>query len=176
MVCSDIYDSTGFLDCIVSSKLRGDSPMSALLKYLERRGTDHRRRTAGDVLIQSNQFWEKEHDFLQWLLPLPEKSMSVPNSPVLRGAEVRWIRESPVAQVTIRRAANRFLNFLKDTESWRTYANHNHLRITRSIKSIRLLVSKAEAVNFQAKMLGILGEDFELINDKTKCFWSYSVK
>ena len=59
MVRSDIYDPIGFLDSIVFSKLEADPSMSALLKYLEMRGSDHRRRTAGDVLIQSISFGKK---------------------------------------------------------------------------------------------------------------------
>jgi hypothetical protein len=170
MVCCDFIIFSRVLDFFIPSRVAGVS-MSAIFNYLESQSFDHRHRSADYVLSQPNQFWDDEHDFIQWLLPLSEKSMSVPNSPVLRGAEADRIRQSSSAQLTIKAAADRLLSFLNETQAWRSRFNHNHLRITRAIRSLRLLVSDADADLFRASVIEMLGDDFALINDKSRIYW-----
>jgi hypothetical protein len=54
---------------------------------------------------------------------------------------------------------------------WIAKYDHNQLRITRAIRSLRLLVGDIEADNFRQSIFDYLGEDVDLIGEKAKSFW-----
>jgi hypothetical protein len=64
------------------------------------------------------------------------------------------------------------LDFYASTTPWRASHDHNHLRITRIVRSLRLLAGDAEADGFRAKIIDLLGRDLDRINDATRRFWS----
>jgi hypothetical protein len=61
--------------------------------------------------------------------------------------------------------------FLSRNSHWKAKYDHNHLRITRAIKSLRLLVSDDEANRFRDGVFALLGEDGDLIGEKALSFW-----
>jgi hypothetical protein len=113
---------------------------------------------------------ESRHDFIQWLFPLPEPSRAVPGSPVLTEADAAALRASPAAQANLRAAAERMLGFYAATRAWRAAADHNHLRITRIVRSLRLLAGDGEADAFKAGVLELLGPE-PAVNATTRSFW-----
>ena len=122
---------------------------TALIKFLSGRGTDHAGRTYQDVLDQDDQWLEYTHDWVQWCFPLFESSQSVMNAPVLESMdEVKLIQESAKSQETMRLGLVRFAEFLRDGDQWLRYHDHNHLRITRVIKSVKALMSDDQARQF----------------------------
>ena len=145
--------------------------MTDVLNFLEEKSGDHQKRMISEIWGWSDDAWESEHDFIQWLFPLNEKSMAVPNAPVIREPEISWIKESETAQIALRRSADRYKIFLAGEKYWKLSHNHNHLRITRVIKSLRLLSSDDEAHRFKYWVAGELGDRIDNINEKTKQFW-----
>ena len=145
--------------------------MTDVLNFLEEKSGDHQKRMISEIWGWPDDAWECEHDFIQWLFPLNEKSMSVPNAPVIREPEISWIRESETAQIALRRSADRYKIFLAGEKCWKLSYNHNHLRITRVIKSLRLLSGDDEAHRFKYWVAGELGDRIDIINEKTKQFW-----
>ena len=145
--------------------------MSDVLNFLEQKSGDHQKRMISDIWNWSDDAWEDEHDFIQWLFPLSDKSMSVPNSPVIREPEVSWIKDSKVAQDSVRRSTERYKLFLSSEKYWKLSHNHNHLRITRVIKSLRLLCGDDDANAFKYWVAGQLGERIDRIDEKTRQFW-----
>ena len=148
--------------------------MSDLLNYLEGTGTDHRGRTLEFLLEQDDEYWERNHDFIQWLFPSSQKSMAVPNSPVIRPAEINAIRESEVALENLKRGTLRFIQFLSNETRWRGVYDHNQLRISRVIKTLRMLLGDTEADQFKNWVVETLGRNYENINQKTRQFWELS--
>ena len=120
-----------------------------ILAFLSGHGTDDHRRSILDLIDRDDEFWERTHDFIQWLFPLSEASRSVRNAPVLTHDEIKQIRESETAQANIKRSVIRYKEFLAGTTKWRSGYDHNHLRISRVIKSLRLLVSDEAANAFK---------------------------
>ena len=114
------------------------SAPSALFDFLTGNGVDAAGRTYADVLAFDEDSLERHHDFIQWLFPLDEPSRAVPGSPVLDAQTIAALRGSGVARERQEKAAARMLQFYRDTEAWRRPFDHNHLRITRIIKSLRL--------------------------------------
>ena len=152
-------------------KLFDPDQTSILCDFLEGIGIDHRGRRLDDVLSFDDIKAEQTHDFIQWLFPLDEVSRSVSGAPVLNQTDIQLIHINSDAQANIRRLAAWFLGFLERNDQWRTKYNHNHLRITRVVKSLRLLTDDKEADEFKAAIFDLLGDDLDLIDRRAVKFW-----
>ena len=131
-------------------------------------------RSVEQILDCDNAYWERTHDFIQWLFPLTEASRSVRNAPVLTDDEIKQIRESEIAQANIQRSVLRYKEFLAGTTEWRNGYDHNHLRISRVIKSLRLLVSDEAANGFKYWVAGQLGDQIDSIHAESRRHWRLS--
>ena len=109
--------------------------MTEIVGFLEGKTPDHRGRIHAILLQQTDHQAETNHDYTQWLFPLNEPSRSVNGVPVLAELEIDEIRESSLAQDNLIKSARWFLGFLERNDQWITKYNHNHLRITRVIRS-----------------------------------------
>ena len=145
--------------------------MSALTAFLEGTGPDAAGRTVADVLASSDEELERRHDFIQWLFPLPEPSAAVPGSPVLRVADIEALRSSPRAQANLSASATRMLLFYERTGWWRRASDHNHLRITRIIRSLRVLVGDHAADAFRLTILDLAEASDAPINATSLRYW-----
>ena len=145
--------------------------MSAVVGFLRGEGVDRAGRTVGDVLAFDDAQLEARHDFIQWLFPLAEPSGAVPGSPVLSEADVAAIRASAAAQANLRAGAERMLAFYRASEAWLRSYDHNHLRITRIIRSLRLLAGDTEADGFRAAILDLARTHGASINATTLRYW-----
>ena len=128
---------------------------SPLTRFLAADGRDHAGRTFEDVMAFDDEALERHHDFIQWLFPLPEASRAVPGAPVLSADDIAVLRASPEAQVRLAQAAERMMTFYGRETRWRAPYDHNHLRITRIIKSLRLLAGDAAANDFRTRILAL---------------------
>ena len=98
--------------------------------FLAGLGSDAAGRKIGQVLDLPDAKLESVHDYIQWLFPLPTRSMAQPQSPVLTRQEVEAIRDDQRALANIDRAAARMLAFYKHNDAWLSWSDHNHLRIS----------------------------------------------
>ena len=145
--------------------------MTEIVGFLEGRTPDHRGRILAMLLQQTDHQAETSHDYIQWLFPLDEPSRSVNGAPVLTELEIDEIRQSSLAQANLARSAGWFLGFLERNNHWITKYNHNHLRITRVIKSLRQLTSDEAADEFRDKVLALAGDNLNLVDQKARGFW-----
>ena len=145
--------------------------MTEIVSFLEGKTPDYRGRTFAMLLQQSDHQAETTHDYIQWLFPLDEPSRSVNGAPVLTELEIDEIRDSNLAQANLAKSARWFLGFLERNNHWITKYNHNHLRITRVIKSLRLLASEDAADEFRDKVLALAGDNLNLVDYKARGFW-----
>ena len=140
--------------------------------FLEGKTPDHRGRMLSMLWKQTDDDAENNHDYIQWLFPLDEPSRSVMGAPVLNELDIEDIRHSELAQQNLVKSASWFLGFLERNDHWITRYDHNHLRITRVIKSLRLLASDEAADKFRDKMLRLAGDKLNLIDQKAREFWT----
>ena len=145
--------------------------MSSVLAFMENNGSDHKKRKLLDIIKEDDHFWEREHDFIQWLFPLDEKSMAVPNSPVIREPEITFIKESAVAQISLDTSIARYKEFLNRNNGWHSANDHNHLRITRVLKCLKLIRNLESAQQFKYWVASELGDSIDVINAKTQQYW-----
>jgi hypothetical protein len=145
-----------------------------IVGFLEGKTPDHRGRILAMLLQQTDYQAETNHDYIQWLFPLDEPSRSINGAPVLTELEIDEIRQSSLAQANLAKSARWFLGFLERNDHWITKYNHNHLRITRVIKSLRLLASDKAADEFRDKVLALAVDNLNLIDQKARGFWANS--
>ena len=139
-------------------------------------GTDPYGRTFQDMVDMTDGQLEASHDVIQWLFPLHEPSNFNSECPLVDEESAKVLRANPEAQKRIAEATLRFARFLgfdwqlggldgspgkfafdplakKNQQNWRTQHNHNHLRITRVIRSLRLFGREEEAKQFHEAVL-----------------------
>ena len=116
-------------------------------------------RTIEGVLEMDDDALEAAHDVIQYLFPLTERSQCQPHSPVLSRAEVEEFRSSKELKVMLSASLGRMLKFYglsvvmdavgpvvwrgpgwdERSPNWLQKGDHNHLRLTRMVKSLKLL-------------------------------------
>ncbi len=144
--------------------------------YLAGAGRDGRGRLARDVLAFSDEQLEAVHDYIQWLFPLPTTSVAQPDAPVLTAPEIQAIGADERAIETLRHAADRMLRFYRSTTWWLTWQDHNHLRITRIIRSLNLLLGTQEAQAFHQAILTLNQAADAPVNDRSLRFWADALR
>lgn len=145
---------------------------SRILAFLEGEGPDSRGRTIFDVLAFDDAALEHNHDFIQWLFPLTEASGAVANAPVLTPGDIAAVRASMPAQASLAAATDRLAVFYMRTHGWLVPHDHNHLRITRIIRSLRLLRGDEVAEAFKAFVLARVDDTRAPINARSLGFWT----
>ena len=101
-----------------------------LIAFQKGTGKDQSGRTVRNILAADDNFWEETHNYIQWLFPLKTRSGFNLLAPVVRHPE-RF--ETPYMVDVYQR----FRLFL-DNSTWKEFHNHNQLRITRGLRSLRL--------------------------------------
>jgi len=161
---------------------------SQIESFYDCTGCDDKGRTFWEVISQSDKWFERCHDHVQWLYPLLTKSAYNPNAPLLTDEIINSLKANPVIQDNIIMAFYRIMNFYglyrkdQDTidifepwfqnQTWISPGNHNFLRITRVITSLRLLGFPKHAEMFRKCVLKIADSHIEIIGETTKKFWT----
>ena len=112
------------------------------------------------------------HDWVQWLFPLATPSAAVPGSPVLTTSDIAAIGDDPRAIETLERASERLIRFYNSTDHWLSRYDHNHLRISRIIQSLRLLVGPDAARHFYEAILERHEAAGAPVNPQSLRYWS----
>lgn len=166
---------------------------SALVKFHAGVGTDDQGRTRNQILAFDDRALEEVHDYIQWLFPLPEPSRFNPNAPLLTRDDVLRFRREPKLRASVAAAWKRmlaFYGFVRDEDGdvvpgpdfgeraqlWLQPKNHNHLRLTRMLRSLVLLGLPDEALSLY-DCLEAIGEDSpELVAAETMKHWAAAVQ
>lgn len=163
--------------------------MNALAFFNGERNTDG--RTIDEILAGSDEELEWHHDIIQWCFPLHEPSGVNPDAPVVTVEEQKVLAAHPGVKKKMREVLERWLSFygfeLKGGEvvrgedfgeksrRWNRHLDHNHLRITRIIRSLRLfgLEEEARAVHGAFAEFARSGES--QINRTTQAYWDVAL-
>ena len=145
--------------------------MASLCSFL----TGHETNSSGWLLSHVWKFndtqIENTHTFIQWVFPTDEPSRATPGSPVLDEEQISEIQNSETAKTNLKKSAEWYFNFLRRNSLWRKPYDHNHLRITRVLKSLRLLCGDDEADYYKQQFWQLLGSDVSRIPSKTIEYW-----
>jgi hypothetical protein len=161
-------------------------------------------RHPSGVTIESIWGWhhgrlEHEHTYIQWLFPLRDPSRAVPDSPTITESEVREFNRDPALRDRVLRSFRLMLGFYGFTmgpaanaagggtimpapdfaatsRTWLTPGNHNHLRITRILKSLCILGLRPEAREWFAALQRVYAANADKIGNVTYDFWRKAVE
>ena len=145
--------------------------MSAIVDFLKGAGTDGAGRTVFEVVAMSDSDIEHIHDFIQWLFPLDAPSGANRNAPVVSAGDVEAIHASGLAQIALAAGTDRMAAFYQSNHHWLVAQDHNHLRITRIIKSLRLLRGPGEAADFRDLILRLEDRAGRPVSMGSRQYW-----
>ena len=151
---------------------------------------DNRGRTLNSILDWSDQDLEAVHNYIQTLFPLPEKS-EYASAPIIDKATFEAFRSRPELQARLRDAFVRMLrfygfvltdrmgqlevlqekNFSSAFKGWAGDFNHNHLRLTRIIRSLRILGLEEEGQALFAGLTDVYEQYPGRIGPKSMMYW-----
>ncbi len=153
---------------------------------------DDEGRTLAEILAWDDDRLEAVHNYIQWLFPLPEPSGANPNAPILDPCTIRTFHASLAMQNRLRQSFERMLrfyglrqlsspsgiaiervpNFANRAQIWLRPMNHNHLRITRILRSTLILGLEPESKALFHALNSIYREFPDRIPARTHAFWS----
>lgn len=189
-LCIVVFDSTSAeiwsYDQIVGIVGKPEPEESTLIKFFRGDGTDHAGRTLEDILALDDFWLEHTHDYLQWLFPIPEPSQYNAWVPVLTQEDIAWFRTDGHLRTRQIRALDRMLAFYglerrdegiaalpglnMKTHIWLKPRGHNHLRITRIIRSLQYCSQSTLALRLQSAVIE-LGQSVGQVSDRSTEYW-----
>lgn len=152
--------------------------MSPVVKFLQGSGQNSEGLNIRDVLKMPDTELESNHRYIQWLFPLVEESQQVFGLPTLTDDDIKTIRQSAQAQANLEAGKKRMLRFYEDNDHWLVFFDHNHLRITRILKSLVLLKRREgirAAREFHAAILRRVRKTGTKINKESRRFWQSAI-
>jgi hypothetical protein len=175
------------------------SPNEDIAGFLAGTRPDDRGRYLRQIQQWPDEQLENVHDFIQWMFPLQQRSAVNPQAPVLDVATIAAIRSDRSSQENLRISFHRMLafyglqvmpesdlrigfaqDFRHRAVNWLSAGNHNHLRITRIIKSLSLLGMESEARALLECLKGIYQQESKKqspsISERTFRFWSLAAQ
>ena len=152
--------------CLVHSNKKMDFE-----KFLTNQGPDFKGRTPDEIWSYSDNEIESTHDFIQIVFPTNKPSQATFNKLYLSDQTlIDKLKNNPKAIINLEKSAAWFLSFLNRNDAWKKGYDHNQLRITRIIESLRLLVSDEAADEFFKAILRLV-KDPTILNPSTMKFW-----
>jgi hypothetical protein len=148
--------------------------MSAIA-FLAGEGRDHRGRTVADLIALDDSALEDLHDYVQWLFPLPEASRFNALAPVLTARDIAELRSNEPAKANLLRGAARMIAFYDANDHWLVAFDHNHLRITRILRSLALILGREEAQAFLHRIEARVRAAGDRVNAESRRYWREAV-
>ena len=153
---------------------------------------DSKGRTLPRILAWPDTKLESSHDYIQVLFPLPEGSMFNWIAPLVDASTFHAFRSRPELRNGLKKSLTRILHFYgfelqgrdaadmkvipadhapKAFRNWVVPSNHNHLRITRILRSLRVLGLEQEAKAFFVALQKVF-EESGRIGSTPMMFWT----
>ncbi len=123
--------------------------MASVTNFLFEKGCDSLGRKLSDYHAFSDREMDRTHDFIQHMFPTTEVSAINPDAPVVTKNDVQSICD--YKRYIVVSNLERYCRFLfkpRYRERFFQLPNHNHLRISRVIKSVRLFGLDSFAKDF----------------------------
>lgn len=176
----------------VKHHLNYPGPCAAFLS-----GEENKIGTIQRIVNFSDEQLENSHTYIQHVFPLKEHSNFNSSAPVLSDEEVNWINseEGNVARNNLKKMFLRMLdfygmslvnknghllcilnsNFHDKADNWFHMDNHNYLRITRILKSLRLLGLEEHALAFYNALSHLYENYPDKISEETFNYWTDAI-
>ena len=139
--------------------------------FLLNKACDHKGRMLSDIYNFSDNEIEATHDFIQIIFPLAEPSFWSSNKYFIETQqEIDSLSSDKNVKEVILQSAAWYISFLKRNNHWKNVDNHNLKRITRMIKSVRLIVGDIECDKIKKEIISIQNIQ-KLVGQKSIKYW-----
>ena len=169
---------------------------SRLVAFYRGDGRDHRGRSLSDIHAFDLHELEFNHDYIQWLFPLPEPSGVNESAPLLSKDDIAAFAGDASLRKALLQSLQLLLqfygldlvvqdenvevvksaNFDERRGQWLTSGNHNFLRISRILRSLSLLGRGSHALALLKCLEGIYAENARIIGHTTVGYWRRALK
>lgn len=166
-----------------------------LVDFYLRQRPDTGGRSLESLWAWDNVRLEEGHDYIQWLFPLVEKSRFNPDAPVLTGVDIQIFNASENLKTRVLTSFKRMLQFYglqcseddaaisittaetfsERRDDWLHWGDHNHLRITRILTSLRILGLDAYPQAFFQCLTQTYKAEPDEIDPRSYAFWKDAV-
>ncbi|WP_277809998.1 opioid growth factor receptor-related protein [Chromohalobacter canadensis] len=163
-----------------------NEPDTPLIAFYRGEAGDHKGRTLEDIWALSPFWLEHTHDYVQWLFPIPEAGRFNGFAPLLGEADRAAFAQDETLRANQRRSLDVMLAFFGLTRRalviealpelnmrehiWLKRGGHNHLRISRIIRSLHLCQKPELAAAFQQAMIEI-GTTQGVVSEPSVDYW-----
>lgn len=198
-----LRSSNSFARRTMASASNGNAPKEPLLVRFYSptvQGTDFRGRTLSTILSWNYRKLEVTHDYVQTLFPMPESSIYNHDAPLVDRATFEAFRSRSDLRDRLREALKCMLdfyglelqestdsgsrevtivpgtNFLQRAGLWVVHSNHNHQRMTRMIRSLRILGLEEEALAFYSRLERISRANKDIIGWLSLNYWKLAAE
>lgn len=160
--------------------------MNTLIGFYTSQLTDHKGRYIEDIWTLSPFWLEHTHDYIQWLFPIPEAGRFNEFAPLLGETERGAFASSETLRTNQRHSLDVMLTFFGlircedvikplaelnlHNHIWLKRDGHNHLRISRIIRSLHLCHQPVLAAAFQQAVIE-LGTTHGVVSEHSKEYW-----
>ena len=157
-----------------------------LIEFYCGEGRDHKGRCLEDIWALSSFWLEHTHDYIQWLFPIPEAGRFNAFAPLLTPTVQAVFERSDVMRQHQQRSLDVMLDFFGlawsgngivaqptlaiPTHIWLKAGGHNHLRITRMIRSLALCHQPDLARTFQQAVTEV-GTQLGVVSETSIRYW-----
>ena len=161
-------------------------PDTSLIAFYRGEGPDHQGRRIHDLWDLSPFWLEHTHDYVQWLFPIPEAGRFNGFAPLLGETARAAFAEDEILRGNQRHSLDVMLAFLGLTRRelviqalpelnmrehiWLKRGGHNHLRISRIIRSLYLCHQPELAPTFQQAVIEI-GTTQGAVSEQSLAYW-----
>lgn len=163
-----------------------------ILAFFRGTGTDHAGRRHAEILAWPDGRLESVHDYIQWLFPLRKRSRFNPDAPVLPPETIEAFHWDDEFRATLVRGFHRMAgfygfeiravadgstqldlapDFAARSRFWLNPGNHNFLRLTRILTSLRTLGCEDDAGALFDVLDLVYRRNPSLIGEQTMGFW-----
>ena len=121
-----------------------------------------------EIMDMDSSTLEHKHGWVQWAFPTWERSRYNPEAPTLSRHELASVPpdELKLLRAVVLSLAQHYMDFLRTTSHWRHPNDHNHLRICRMLKCLRLF--KLSEMAMEVYAFAIRGTSY---SDETRRHW-----
>lgn len=161
-----------------------------LIVFYRGEGHDHKGRRLEDIWELPSFWLEHTHDYIQWLFPIPEMGRFNAFAPLLTPDVQAVFAKDALLRQHQQRSLDVMLDFFGlvredhtitaqpdlsiQTHIWLKAGGHNHLRITRMIRSLALCHAPELARAFQQAVIDI-GTQQGIVSETSVQFWRDAV-
>lgn len=137
--------------------------------------------TFKDVMQFTDEQLETQHDYIQWMFPIREASQFNPYAPLVTNHTILLFRELDILRDRMFESYEKMKSFYFTRGrcwDWVTPNNHNFLRITRIIKSLKLFGLEQQAHDFYAWCQVVIKHTdyIKIIGEETQKYWKEAIE